>query len=131
VSQRSLGVVASPASQDGLSTLADRLRADAATFELWGFSQQARQLGAIAGRIELEASASLQHWITEAEAVKRSGRGVDYFRSRFPALETHGLARRGKGREYREVVAVCANPGYQQLESLRRATAEDRSRRRI
>lgn len=59
-------------------------------------------------------------WYTEGEAMLRSGRGVDYFRSRFDEWQTRGLAeRRGRHRRYRGVVVQ-----QRILPSLHRAAAE-------
>jgi hypothetical protein len=103
---------------DGLSVLAAGIRADADVFAKWGFDGQAEHMRRLAIAVLREAELTHQRWISEATAIRRSGRSVDYFRARFPALAAEGLARRGSGREYREVVAICAKREQARLPSI-------------
>lgn len=51
------------------------------------------------------AAAPFTAMLSESDAMLRSGRGVDFFRSRFGAWERQGLAeKRGRLRYYRAIV---------------------------
>lgn len=51
------------------------------------------------------AAAPFVTWLSESDARVRSGKGVEYFRARFPAWEEAGYAElRGKVRYYRAPV---------------------------
>jgi len=52
-----------------------------------------------------DAAAEYLEWIGEADAMARSGRGVEFFRVRFPGWERDGHARKkGRKREYRTLI---------------------------
>lgn len=59
--------------------------------------KMARQVG--------DAAAEYLEWITEEDAMARSGRGIEFFRTRFPGWERDGHAKKqGRKRHYRMLI---------------------------
>lgn len=60
-------------------------------------------------------------WVSEPDAMLRSGRAVDFFRSRFGSWHSQGLAEmRGRTRYYRAaVIPLRAHPSVARLAGLR------------
>lgn len=60
-------------------------------------------------------------WMSEADAMLRSGRGVEFFRSRFAGWQSQGLSeQRGRHRWYRAaVVPLRAHPSAARAAGLR------------
>ena len=90
---------------DTLETVLADAREQAAILRHHGHAAQAKSVEGVADKV----AASMLPYLTtlfEKEAMLRSGRGVDFFRARFPEWEARGLAMldaRGR-RIYRELI---------------------------
>lgn len=83
--------------------LAD-FREEAQVLRANGHTAQAASIDRVLDAVRKAAPLYLE-WLSEREAMMRSGKAADYFRSRFDAWENDGLAElRGKKRFYRGVV---------------------------
>ena len=81
--------------------LADALE-EAAVLRRNGHRDQATTLELFVERVKQAAGAHVR-WLTESEAILRSGRSVEYLRARFDGYEEQGFARRdGRRRQYLE-----------------------------
>ncbi len=110
---------------DGVMDLVDvlaELRAEAATLRLHGHAHDAALLEQTVDRVR-EAAGDHVTWLTEDDAMLRSGRSRGYLRARFAEWERDGHAKRdGRRRRYR----ACAIARRANL-----AAARDAARRAV
>ena len=96
--------------------LADE-REDAASLRRNGEADKAAIIERICDRVQ-EAAEDYLRWMTEEQAMTKSGRGQQYFLSRFEEWEALGHARKkGRLREYRSVIVpqrVHASVAYEE-----------------
>lgn len=79
-------------------------REEAQVLRANGHAHQAASVERVCDQVAAAASLFLE-WVPERAATIRSGRGVDYYRTRFPQWEQDGLAKlEGRARWYRGVV---------------------------
>ena len=80
-------------------------RGSAAVLRSRGHAHDAQILDQCADEMQAALGAYIV-WISEPDAMLKSGRGVDYFRSRFPDWNAAGMAelRNGRRRWYRSLV---------------------------
>jgi hypothetical protein len=87
-----------------LESVLSEYRADAQVLRRYGATHIADVIDRILKDVE-SASEDFMRFISEPDAMMRSGRGIDFLRARFPAWERDGNARyERRQRFYRQVV---------------------------
>jgi hypothetical protein len=77
---------------------------DARVLERNGHRHDAQLIDRVLDSVR-EAARDYLTWLSESEAMLRSGRKVDFFRARFPEWASEGMAElRGRQRYYRQVI---------------------------
>lgn len=113
-----------------MADLADVLghwRADAKVLRRAGHTREAEQIETFAAEVERAAEEYLR-WLSEADAVMRSGRRVAWLRAHFAEWQRAGNARQiGRRREYRAVVVPQGADTISAREAGRRAGQEGRA----
>lgn len=99
--------------------LAD-LRGEAAVLRRQGHNRQAATIEDVCDKVQ-DAAPDYLTWLSEDDAMLRSGRSRAYLRVRFPEYEANGMARRdGRRRRYR----ACIIPRRANLDAARAAGRE-------
>jgi hypothetical protein len=87
-----------------LESVLSEYRADAQVLRRYGDTRVADAIDRVCKDVAVAAE-DFMRFISEADAMMRSGRGVDFLRARFPAWERDGNARyERRQRYYRQVV---------------------------
>lgn len=101
-----------------LEQVLTRALTEAAVLRANGHAEQATSIERVCEAVRGAAALWLT-WLSERDAIQQSGKGVDFFRSRFSAWQRDGLAEmRGRVRHYR----ACVVP-RQELLSVAREQA--------
>ncbi|HEV8380822.1 MAG TPA: hypothetical protein VGQ29_04510 [Gemmatimonadales bacterium] len=101
-------------------------RGDAQVLRRQGHNQEAEQIERFAVDVTRAAEDYLR-WLSEEEALLRSGRSRGWLRSRFPEWEREGHARRDRGRRsYRMLVIPQRANALAAREAGRRAALDGR-----
>lgn len=103
-----------------LSEIVSVWREQASVLRARGHTREARTIDALLDEVSRSARAYL-NWLSEQEAMLRSGRSVGYFRARFAEWAQEGNARQdGRRRLYRE----CIVPRRADLDAAREAAKQ-------
>lgn len=102
--------------------LADE-RGDAAVLRRRGHAKEAELIERICDRVA-DAAVDFITFISESDAMLRSGKGVDYFKSRFGSWEREGLARRSPTDRRKRQYLRAIVPRRQNLDAIRKDAEE-------